>query len=155
MPPQIDDPNLFKHVEHLLQSYLRWTRHELIPPASSPHERAKTLFDQAFVVLSHGIQADPILNYGNKAALDLWELTWEEFTKMPSRLTAEPVNREDRDRLLEQVRRNGFIDTYSGVRITGSGQHFLIKRGTVWNIIDEKNRYVGQAATFSDWKYIE
>ena len=137
-----------------MKSYLRWTGCELIPPASSHHERAKTVFDQPFVVLSHGTQADPILNYGNKAALDLWELTWEDFTKMPSRLTAEPVNREDRERLLKKVRQNGFIDTYSGVRITGSGRRFLIERGTVWNIMDEKNRYAGQAATFSKWKYI-
>ncbi len=151
----VDDPLLIKHIERLLQSYLRWTGRNLIPPASSPHERAKALFDQPFVVLSHGTQADPILNYGNQAAFDLWELRWEEFTKMPSRLTAEPVNREDRERLLEQVRRNGFIDTYSGVRITASGRRFLIQRGTVWNIVDEKDNYVGQAATFSEWKYIE
>jgi len=150
----VDDPLLLKHIENLLKSYLRWTGRELIPPASSPHKRAIMLFDQPFVVLSHGTQADPILNYGNKAALDLWELTWEEFTKMPSRLTAEPVNREDRDRLLEQVRQNGFIDTYSGVRITGSGRRFLIERGTVWNIVDEKDKYVGQAAMFNRWKYI-
>jgi hypothetical protein len=155
MPPPIDDPLLIKHIEYLLKSYLRWTGRELIPPASSPNERAKALFGQKFVVLSHGTQVDPILNFGNKAALDLWELTWEEFTKMPSRLTAEPVNREDRDRLLEQVKRNGFIDTYSGVRITGIGRRFLIERGTVWNIVDGKDRYVGQAATFSKWKYID
>jgi hypothetical protein len=154
MPPPIDDPLLIRHIEYLLKSYVRWTGRELIPPASSPHERAKTLFDQPFVVLSHGTQSDPILNYGNQAALDLWELTWEEFTKMPSRLTAEPVNREDRERLLEQVKRNGFIDTYSGVRITGSGRRFLIERGTVWNIVDEQDRYIGQAATFSKWKFV-
>lgn len=154
MSSPIDDQLLIKHIDCLLKSYLRWTGHELIPPASSPQERARTLFEQPFVLLSHGTQADPILNYGNKAALDLWELTWEEFTKMPSRLTAEPVNREDRDRLLEEVRRNGFIDTYSGMRITGSGRRFLIERGTVWNIMDENNKYVGQAATFSKWKCI-
>lgn len=150
----IDQPRLVKHIEYLLKSYLRWTGRELFLPAPSPLERAKVLFDQPFVVLSHGIQADPILNYGNRAALDLWELTWEEFTRMPSRLTAEPGNREDRDRLLEQVRRNGFIDTYSGVRITGKGRRFLIERGTVWNIMDENNKYAGQAATFSEWKYL-
>lgn len=150
----IDEPILIKHIEYLLNSYLRWTGHELIPLKSSPHEHAKALFEQPFVVLSHGTQVDPILNYGNKAALDLWELTWEDFIKMPSRLTAEPVNRIDREFLLEQVRQNGFIDTYSGVRITGSGRRFLIERGTVWNIMDDVNNYIGQAATFSKWKYI-
>jgi len=154
MSSPIDDPLLIKHIDYLLKSYLRWTGRELIPPASSPHERAKALFEQKFVVLSHGTQANPILNYGNKAALNLWELTWDDFIKMPSRFTAEPINQKDRDRLLEQVKRNGFIGTYSGVRITGSGRRFLIERGTVWNIMDETNRYAGQAAKFSEWKYI-
>ncbi|NJD52004.1 MAG: MEKHLA domain-containing protein [Candidatus Methanoperedens sp.] len=148
-----DDTLLIKHVNRLLQSYLRWTGQELIPPGR-PQERARALFYQPFVVLSHGIQADPVLNYGNQAALDLWEMTWEEFIKMPSRLTAEPVNREDRERLLEEVRRNGYIDTYRGVRISGTGRRFLIERGTVWNIVDENNKYAGQAATFSRWTYL-
>src|SRR5659263_317499 len=106
MSSPIDDPLLIKHIDYLLKSYLRWTGRELIPPASSPHERAKALFEQKFVVLSHGTQANPILNYGNKAALNLWELTWDDFIKMPSRFTAEPINQKDRDRLLEQVKRN-------------------------------------------------
>jgi hypothetical protein len=148
-----DDPILIKHVVRLLQSYRRWTGRELIPP-DGPKECARALFYQQFVVLSHGTQEDPVLNYGNKAALDLWEMTWKEFTNMPSRLTAELVNREDRERLLNEVRRNGYIDTYSGVRISGSGRRFLIERGTVWNIVDENNKYAGQAATFSSWKYI-
>jgi len=147
----IEDPLLTKHVVRLLQSYLRWTGRELIPPEK---ERAMALFYQPFVVLSHGTQDDPVLNYGNQAALDLWEMTWEEFINMPSRLTAEPVNREDRERLLEEVRRNGYIDTYRGVRISGSGRRFLIERGTVWNIVDENNKYAGQAATFSRWVYL-
>jgi len=148
-----DDPNLVKHIARLLQSYRRMTGRELIPPGG-PKERARALFYQPFVVLSHGTQDDPVLNYGNKAALDLWEMTWEEFTNMPSRLTAEPVNREDRERLLNEVRRNGYTDTYRGVRISGSGRRFLIERGTVWNIVDENNKYAGQAATFSRWTYI-
>ena len=146
-------PLLIKHVSRLLQSYLRWTGRELIPPGG-PQERAKALFYQPFVVLSHGTQPDPVLNYGNQAALDLWEMTWEEFTDMPSRLTAEPVNREDRERLLEEVKNYGYIDTYRGVRISGSGRRFLIERGTVWNIVDENNKYAGQAATFSRWTYL-
>ena len=36
-----------------------------------------------------------MLNYGNRAALTLWEMSWEELTRTPSRLTAEPVARCD------------------------------------------------------------
>lgn len=154
MPTPIDDPVLIDHVMRLLQSYKRWTGRELIVREASPQELARTLFYQLYVILSHGTQEDPILNYGNQAALDLWEMTWEEFTGMPSRLTAEPINREDRERFLLQVRQNGYIDTYRGVRISGKGRRFLIERGTVWNIVDEKNQYAGQAATFSEWTYL-
>lgn len=146
-----DDLHLIKHVERLLKSYLLWTGRQLLP--QEPQEHCRNLFFQPFVVLSHGTQDDPVLNYGNQAALDLWEMTWEEFTSTPSRLTAEPVNRVDRERLLEQVRLNGYIDTYRGVRISGGGRRFLIEKGTVWNIVDE-NEYAGQAATFSRWTYL-
>jgi hypothetical protein len=138
----------------MLNSYSRWTGRELIPIEISPQQRTKELFYQPFVVLSHGTQEDPILNYGNQAALELWEMTWEEFTNTPSRLTAEPVNRKERTRLLAQVRRNGYIDTYRGVRISKSGRRFLVEQATVWNILDMNNRYTGQAATFSSWAYL-
>lgn len=112
------------------------------------------LFRQPFVVLSHGTQDDPVLNFGNRAALELWEMSWDEFTATPSRITAEPVNREARSRVLEQVRQNGFTDSYRGVRISKRGRRFLVEQATVWNVLDEKDRYAGQAATFSLWRYL-
>ncbi len=154
MPAQLDDPLLIKHVLRMLHSYRHWTGRELIPVANSPEKCSLELFHQPFIVLSHGTQEDPVLNYGNKAALDLWEATWEEFTSMPSRLTAEPIDREERARLLAQVKHHGYTDTYRGVRISRSGRRFLIEQATVWNIVDENNQYVGQAATFNRWTYL-
>ena len=73
------------------------------------------------MLVSHGTEADPVLNYGNDAAQALWEMSWAELTRTPSRLTAEAPNREERARLLEAVTRQGFIDDYSGVRILKTG----------------------------------
>ena len=112
------------------------------------------LFEAPFVVVSHGVQADPILNYGNAAALKLWEMSWEELIQTPSRLTAEPVSQDERARLLAQVAQNGFIDDYQGVRISKSGRRFRIEKAIVWNLIDEAGRYAGQAAMFENWVYI-
>ena len=100
------------------------------------------------------MQADPVLNYGNHAALTLWEMSWEEFTGTPSRLTAEPPNREERARLLETVTRRGFIDDYSGVRISKTGRRFRIARATVWNLLTEDGQPCGQAAMFDHWEYL-
>ncbi len=149
-----DDPLLIDYVHLLLHSYRRWTGRELIPASLSPERSDEALFHAPFVVLSHGTQEDPILNYGNQAALDLWEMTWEKFTSMPSRLTAEPINREKRANFLAEVTCHGYTDAYRGVRISSSGRRFLIEQATVWNIVDVEGHYLGQAATFSRWKYL-
>ncbi|HEY5649445.1 MAG TPA: MEKHLA domain-containing protein [Nitrospiria bacterium] len=142
------------HIALLLKSFRHWTGRELVSMEGSDEEIADRLFQAPFVVLSHGTEEDPILNYGNQAALDLWEMDWKVFTKMPSRLTAEPGSREERARLLKEVAEKGFTDAYRGVRISQSGRRFLVERATVWNLIDDGGNYKGQAAMFRDWKYL-
>jgi hypothetical protein len=94
------------------------------------------------------------LNYGNAAALALWEMPWEELTRTPSRLTAEAPNRDERARLLEAVTTRGFIDDYSGVRISKNGRRFRIFRATVWNLLTVDGKPCGQAAMFNRWEFI-
>jgi hypothetical protein len=118
-------------------------------------EQARRIFHAPFAVLSHDNAADPILNYGNRAVMELFELSWQELTQTPSRLTAAAVHRDERARLLEAVTRHGFIDDYRGVRVSQSGRRFLIENATVWNLLDEAGAPYGQAATFSGWKYVD
>jgi PAS domain-containing protein len=140
-----------EQVQLLLDSFARLLGRELIARDGSPVEQAERLFRSPFVVVSHGTEADPILNYGNAAALALWELSPEELRRTPSRLTAEPVHRDERARLLERTRRDGFVDDYSGVRISKSGKRFRIERAIVWNLADAAGVPRGQAATFDRW----
>ena len=132
----------------LARSLKQWTGRDLLPGDFSPAELAEKLFHAPFVLVSHGTEADPVLNYGNAAALALWEMSWDELTRTPSRLTAEAPNREERARLLAAVTARGFIDDYSGVRISKTGRRFHIARATVWNLISETGRPCGQAAMF-------
>jgi hypothetical protein len=138
----------------IVRSYRRVTGRDLLPGLFNPLGLARCIFEAPFVVVSHGPEADPILNYGNQAALNLWELTWEELTRTPSRLTAETPERAERARLLAAVAAHGFIDDYSGVRISKSGRRFRIARATVWNLISERGEPCGQAATFERWEYL-
>jgi len=138
----------------LARSLKHWMGRELLPGVSEMAELAQKVFEAPFVIVSHGTEADPILNYGNAAALALWEMTWEELTRTPSRLTAEAPNREERARLLEAVTRRGFIDDYSGVRISKSGRRFRISRATVWNLLTADGNPCGQAAMFDRWEFI-
>lgn len=144
-------PDRIAHALLLLDSYARLLGHDLIARTGTGVDQAARLFAAKFVVVSHGVEADPVLNYGNRAALSLWEMDFATLTRTPSRLTAEPVHRDERARLLARTLRDGFVDDYAGVRISGTGKRFRIERATVWNVIDAGGVHRGQAATFADW----
>lgn len=142
------------HLKHLVNSFKTLTKQELIVFDDLTSSLIEALDQANFVLLSHGTQQDPILNYGNQKALDLWGMSFEDFTKTPSRKTAEAPLREERDRLLQRVTQDGYIDDYQGVRITHSGERFFIEKAIVWNISDKSGNKIGQAATFSNWKFL-
>lgn len=146
---------LIAHAVCLVRSLKHWTGRDLLPNVFDPSELARGIFEAPFALVSHGTEADPVLNYGNRTALGLWEMSWKELTRTPSRFTAEAPNREERARLLDEVKRRGFIDDYSGVRISKNGRRFRIARATVWNLISETGAPCGQAAMFGSWEFIE
>lgn len=151
------DENQFlaDHVSRLLASLRHWTGRDLVDASLPMVEQARRIFDAPFALLSHNTATDPILNYGNRAGIALFELNWHELIQTPSRLTAEPVHRDERARLLDAVTRNGFIDDYRGIRVAKTGKRFMIDSATVWNLLDENGAPYGQAATFSAWNYLD
>lgn len=148
------NPRIVQWTQYLLDSYVHWTAQELIARDGTPLEKAERLFNSPFAVVSHGLQDDPIFNYGNQTALDLWEVSWHQFTQTPSRLSAEPINREERARMLAQANIQGYLSDYQGVRISQSGKRFLVEQATVWNIQRPDGISAGQAAAFSKWTYL-
>jgi hypothetical protein len=150
--PAAENGYLADHVDLLRRSLRRWTGRDLAERAQTPTEAARMIWEAPFVVLSHGTGPDPTLDYGNRAALELFELSWQELTRLPSRLTAEAPDREERARLLSRVSEQGYIDDYTGVRIARGGRRFRIEAATVWNLIEPDGLVVGQAATFATWR---
>lgn len=142
------------HAETLARSFRHWLGRDLVPGATDPRTLAEALFHAPFVLVSHGTEADPVLNYGNRAALALWEMPWAELTRTPSRLTAEAVAREERSRLLAEVTAHGHIANYAGIRISKSGRRFRIQQAIVWNLLDEVGGRCGQAAMFDQWEFL-
>ncbi len=142
----------FEHVALLLESLRKLTGRTLVSPELTGVEAARAVFEGAFVLVSHGTGEDPVFNYGNRMALELFEMPWDEFTALPSRKSAEMPRRAERTRLLQEVTGKGFIDNYSGTRISGSGRRFLVDNAVVWNVLDRDGRPYGQAATFEHWR---
>lgn len=135
----------YQHAERLITSYRRLFNQPLLA-SQYTSSLVEALFCADFTLLSHGTEPDPIFNFANRAALDLFEYSWDDFIQLPSRLSAKPLQREARQQLLETVNRQGYIDNYSGVRVSASGREFVIENAVVWNILDEQGTYCGQAA---------
>ncbi len=149
-----EPPAVIARTQIIARSYFKWTGRDLLSGLFNPLGLSKNIFHAPFVLVAHDTESDPVLNYGNAAALALWEMPWAELTRTPSRLTAEAPNRAERARLLAQVTAHGFIDNYSGIRISKTGRRFRIAQATVWNLVDEKNQPCGQAAMFAHWEFL-
>jgi hypothetical protein len=142
------DPAFF---DLLTGSYARLVGAPLVPPGKD----ASWLYREApFVVLAHGTDPDPLFIYANRCAQACFEYSWDEFLALPSRLSAEPIDRAERRRLLDQVARTGFLSGYRGIRVAKSGRRFLIEDGVVWELIDRAGTRHGQAATFRSWRNV-
>lgn len=139
--------------KRILSSFKHWTGKRLLEIEVTSEELAEALFMAPFPVASHGTEADPIYNYGNRLALELWQLDWDNFIKMPSRNSAERLEQTERQRLLKETQAKG-ICNWQGVRISSKGQRFFVRDGLIWNLLDEQNQICGQAATYSQWEFI-
>jgi len=150
-----DPDNQFLPIEArlILDSYEHFLGKPCIEFTSS-NNAAQILYEAPFAVVAHDTQADPIFGYANRMAQNAFEMTWAEITSIPSRQSAEPVLQEERQSLLQRVQQFGFIDDYSGIRISKTGKRFWIRNATVWNLIDANGVRVGQAARFDHWDYL-
>jgi hypothetical protein len=154
--PQPSPANAYlaDHLALMCRSLHALTGRSLAAQDLSPEAAAQWLYLAPFALLSHDTSPDPILSYANRCALDLFELTWDQLVIMPSRLTAEAPDREERTRLLARVSAQGYIDDYAGVRVSRTGRRFQIGGATVWNLTDGEGRHQGQAATFAVWRFL-
>jgi len=151
--PTEDNRFQLKHADLLKRNYRRLLGKDLIADVGSDEQFARALFHAPFAVVSHNTAAEPIFNYANLTALRLFAMDWDEFIQLPSKLSAEPVNQAERQRLLAEVTAKGYINNYQGVRIAKTGQRFLIKNAVVWNLVDDAG-YQGQAACFAEWEFL-
>jgi len=130
----------------LADSHARLLNRPLVPQPMSVPEATEWLYESApFAVLAHNTAADPVFIYGNKAAQQRFEYSWDEITQLPSRLSAEAPNREERQQFLARVQRLGYEAGYKGVRVTKSGRRFMIEEATLWQLLDEHGKLHGQA----------
>jgi PAS domain-containing protein len=143
MIPLNRDPAFY---QLLAGSYVRLLGRPLLPEDMPVAVATEWLYEHApFAVLAHNTDPDPLFIYGNKAAQRRFGYDWDEITRLPSRLSAEAPNREERQQFLARVQRLGYEAGYKGVRISRSGQRFMIEEATLWQLLDADGRLHGQA----------
>ncbi len=141
---------LLHHAALLRASYLHWTGKHLIDASLDANAAVEALQSAPFALVSHGTEADPIFNYANRRALELFEMDWDSFTRLPSRLSAETASQATRGKALDQVSQHGYVQGYCGLRIARSGRHFWIHDTTIWNLVTADGQYHGQAALIGE-----
>ena len=107
------DPGFFAL---LTDSYARLVKAPLVPPEAD----ARWLYSEApFAVLAHGTDHDPEIHLRQQGRTGLLRIF---LGRAPSAAVAEPTDRAERQRLLDQVARNGFLAGYRGIRVAKSGR---------------------------------
>ncbi|HEV2378112.1 MAG TPA: MEKHLA domain-containing protein [Streptosporangiaceae bacterium] len=132
--------------ELLIESYQRIVGAPLVPDGLGGADAARWLYESPVCLLAQDTSPDPCFVYANAAAQKCFEYSWDEFVGMPSRLSAEVANQQERQEFLNSVLEVGFARGYRGARIAKSGRRFWVEDVTVWNLVDTGGTLHGQAA---------
>ena len=142
----------------IARSYLRLTGENLVTDldadSTSDGEICAAMYTSADPLLCHDGTSDPLFNYANRAAQELFELTWDQFVGMPSRLSAGPGAQAERNQLISEATESGYYTGYSGIRVSHSGREFEIQDAVLWRVTDEKERVLGLACRIPRWHYV-
>ncbi len=152
--PSSENAYLKDYIHLITSSLKKLANIDMVDFSLSLEEQAKQAFNSDYVLLAHNGSEDPIFNYANQTALNLFEMSWEEITQLPSKYSAESDEREQRERFINEVTENGYSKDYSGIRISKTGKRFEIKNVILWNVYDEENNRIGQAAMFNEYEYL-
>lgn len=104
--------------------------------------------NERFGILSHGTQQDPIYNYGNWAALTLFDYSLEELCQTPSRYSTVESLMDDREKLIQQINDVGYGTISDAVRQTTNGSLFVIQKIWIWHVYHPDGRRIGLAALY-------
>jgi hypothetical protein len=148
--PDLSNSYQTAFLAEVIAAFARVTGGDLVAEAGlDPANLGRSVWDGDFALLTHDTNA--ILTYGNRFALDLWEMDWETLVRTPSRLTAPEEDRAARAAIMAKVERDGFTRSYTGRRVSRMGKFFFIENATVFTLKNEKGAGFGTGAFFKSF----
>lgn len=153
-PEQYKDPEVVLQLLMITQSYKK--QYDEFLMEVSFDTLAEAMYIAPFACLAHnkfeeGVD-DPVFTYANRAALQLFEGTWDSMIGLPSRNSADAEAQEERNQLLEVAATGGSIQDYSGWRVSMSGKRFKLKDVKLFNVTELDGTLWGQAAVFKQYE---
>lgn len=144
----MDKNERYQILELVEQSYEYWTKQKgSLVPSEEEMRRYTWLDEEApFGLLVQNTDNDPMFIYANRKAQELFGYTLSEFLSTPSRKSAPPAKREEREHMLQEVAKKGIFDGYKGTRIDSQGRLFEISDGNIWKVLDATGKTIGTAA---------
>ncbi|KIZ05842.1 hypothetical protein MNEG_2119 [Monoraphidium neglectum] len=153
-PAQYADPEINLLLLSICQSYWKAYKEYLI--TVDLQHLAEAIYKAPFVCLAHnsfedGVD-DPTFVYANRAALRLFDATWDELVGAPSRISGDESVQEERNTLLQQAAATGAVENCEGWRRSLKGRRFKIKGGRLFNVSEITGDLYGQAVVFSQYE---
>lgn len=152
--PSDENSYLKDYIYQITSSLKKLANIEIVDSNLSLEEQAKQIFNSDFVLLAHNAANEPVFNYANQTALQLFEMSWDEMTNLSSKYSAEADEQAKREQFIAEVTEKGYSKNYSGIRISKTGKRFEIKNVILWNVYDSENNRIAQAAMFKEYKYL-
>ncbi|VEI19244.1 MEKHLA domain [Serratia plymuthica] len=115
-------------IQRIDSAYRHWTGVGLPgPQATAPDPHFLWLHHQApYSLLAHEGDVEPVFIYANHCAQQCFGYSFDEFIALPSRLNASPVDRAERQQLLDKTARQGIAQGYRGLQVDEFGNAFSI-----------------------------
>ncbi|GBF89195.1 hypothetical protein Rsub_01912 [Raphidocelis subcapitata] len=153
-PVQYADPEVSMLLLSICDSYWRAYKEVLMPVELK--QLPEAVYKAPFVCLAHnkfeeGV-SDPQFVYANRAALRLFEGTWDDIVGLPSRMSADDTVQEERNSLLQQAADSGAISNYEGWRRSLKGKRFKIRGVRLFNVKLLTGELYGQAVVFNEYE---
>lgn len=155
-PPVVPDA-LVAHLARVVRSYTVLTGRDLVAYDPNPSVLAERVQRAPFILMSRSFERDALPAYGNDLALNLWQQSWDQFTASP--VSDESDASDEEHRMWRQANElalaAGHADVVSGALSAGSGRRIRFTRATIWNVLDDDGRIVGQATLLPTWRWIQ
>ncbi len=138
-------------------SHKKYLAKPVLEPEPSEEQRAAAFWEVPFVLMVHDDSEQCLLEYGNKAALALFEMEYLDFFGTSSFAIVAPDETVQQDWIWAMRDVEERFEKYTVVpklrMMSSTGRPFVAKDVLVFRVDSLEDEPIGQAVMFSKWQY--